>query len=173
MPPKIDSRIIETPIMRGSEPFKPAFYGSFEHTLDPKGRVSLPSSFRTSLSPVDEQSIILTNFITDGFRCLDGFSLSSWRVFEAKLAEKGRFNPAVRQLENFYIARASVCTLDGSGRINIPSYLREYAGIDKDVVFTPSIHGFRLWRKEVWNLVFSQSEEMLLENPALFEGVDS
>lgn len=148
------------------------FYGTHEHTLDQKGRVALPSSFRSALKEEDQGSVVLTNFITDGVRCLDGYSLSQWREFEAKIKEKGRFDPSVRSLESYYIARASVCPCDSNGRINIPTHLREYAGIEKDLVFTSAIHGFRAWRKEVWQLVFSQAEAALLSNPALFAGVD-
>jgi MraZ protein len=151
----------------------PSFYGSYEHVIDAKGRVALPSSFRSLLKPEDDNSVVLTNFITEGVRCLDGFSLSAWREFEHTLRERGRFNPSVRKLETFYFSRAAHCTCDSNGRINIPSHLREYAGIEKDLVFTASLHGFRVWRKEVWNMVFAQAEEMLLEDPSLFEGIDS
>ncbi len=149
-----------------------AFYGTHEHTVDTKGRVALPSTFRSALIEQDQGSIVLTNFITDGVRCLDGFSLTQWKEFEVKIKEKGRFDPSVRTLESYYIARASICACDSNGRINIPNHLREYAGIDRDLVFTSAIHGFRVWRKEVWQLVFAQAESMLLDNPALFAGVD-
>ncbi len=149
-----------------------AFYGTHEHTVDTKGRVALPSTFRSALLSEDQGSIVLTNFITDGVRCLDGFSLTQWKEFELKIKERGRFDPSVRTLESYYIARASICACDSNGRINIPNHLREYAGIDRELVFTSAIHGFRVWRKEVWQLIFSQAESMLLENPALFAGVD-
>ena len=148
------------------------FYGNFEHSIDSKGRVALPSAFREILKQEDKNTIVLTNFITDGARCLDGFSLSSWREFENKIKQKSRFDPGLRQLETFYIARAALCSCDANGRINIPQYLREYAGVEKDLVFTAALHGFRIWRKEVWNLVFQQSEAELLDNPSLFKGVD-
>jgi len=149
-----------------------AFYGTHDHTVDSKGRVALPATFRLALYEQDQGSVVLTNFITDGVRCLDGYSLSQWREFEAKIKEKGRFDPSARTLESYYIARASVCVCDSNGRVNIPTHLREYAGIDRDLVFTSAIHGFRVWRKEVWQLVFSQAESMLLDNPGLFAGVD-
>lgn len=167
---------------QGSEPLNESFdsstvhsvgfYGNYEHSLDSKGRVALPSSFRSLLKPEDNGAVVLTNFITGGARCLDGFSLTSWKSFEAKIKQKSRFDPGLRQFETFYIARAAVCVCDSNGRINIPQYLREYAGVEKDLVFTASLHGFRVWRKEVWNLVFSQSEAELLDNPELFKGVD-
>jgi MraZ protein len=148
------------------------FYGNFEHSIDSKGRVALPSNFRALLKPEDSETIVLTNFITDGARCLDGFSLSAWKEFESKIKQRSRFDPAIRNFETYYIARACLCVWDSNGRINIPQYLRDYAGIEKNLVFTAALHGFRIWRKEVWDLIFSQSESDLLENPELFKGVD-
>ena len=148
------------------------FHGVFYHALDEKGRVSFPADFRRALTERSESSIVLTNFVSDGARCLEGYSLETWRKLEAKLAARSRFDPQVRKLENYYLARAAICPLDGSGRMNVPAHLRSYAGLDKEVAFTSSTHGFRLWDRRVWELVFQEAETALLENPALFLDVD-
>ena len=147
-----------------------AFRGSFEHSLDTKGRVSLPSTFRSIVG--NDDAVVLTNFICDGARCLDGFALRDWEVFEAKLRSQSRFDPQLRKLENFYLARAVDCPVDKSGRINIPNNLRSYAGLDREVIFTSSFHGFRIWDLRVWNLIFSEAESALIDDPSLFTGVD-
>lgn len=149
-----------------------SFRGVFCHAIDDKGRVSLPAEFRKALNKSNQESIVLTNFVSDGARCLEGYSLDSWKRFEAKLAKRSRFDPQVRKVENFYIARSAICQADSSGRIIIPSYLRSYAGIEKEVAFTSSSHGFRVWDRRVWELVFQEAEAALLENPALFVDVD-
>lgn len=149
-----------------------SFRGNFEHTIDDKGRVSLPSDFRRILSNNNESKVVLTNYISDGYRCLEGFALSSWEDFENKLRQKSRFSAKLQKLENFYLSRAAECTVDGNGRILLPQYLRTYAGIEKDVTFTSSIYGFRIWDTRVWNLIFSSAEAALLENPDLFADVD-
>lgn len=148
------------------------FRGVFCHAIDDKGRVSIPAEFRKVLEGTGQNTVVLTNFISDGTRCLDGFSLPAWRKFERKLAERSRFNPQVRKLENFYIARAALCEVDGSGRILIPGYLRSYAGLEKEIAFTSSSHGFRVWDRRVWELVFQEAEAALLEDPSLFSDVD-
>ena len=148
------------------------FKGSFEHLLDDKGRVSLPASFRQVLTQEKINSIVLTNFITDGARCLDGFSLSAWKEFEDRLRSKSRFDPKIRKLENFYFSRATECAVDSAGRINIPNHLRIYAGLEKEVVFTAALHGFRIWDRRVWELIFRESETALLDDPSLFNEVD-
>ena len=150
----------------------PGFRGVFCHALDSKGRVSFPAEFRRGLDGSEHQAVVLTNFISDGARCLEGYSIEDWRAFEKKLASRSRFDPQVRKAENYYLARAAICPLDASGRVNIPAHLRTYAGLEKDVAFTSASHGFRIWDKRVWELVFQEAESALLENPALFLDVD-
>lgn len=146
------------------------FLGVFNHSIDEKGRISFPVEFRTALSG---QSLVLTNYISDGARCLEGFSADSWQKFISGLRAQSRFEPRIRQLENFYLARAHQCTLDTSGRIIIPQHLRTYAGLEREVVFSSSLHGFRLWDQRVWELVFREAEAALLEDPSLFVGLDT
>jgi MraZ protein len=149
-----------------------AFRGVFQHSLDEKGRVSFPAEFRQALQASGDESVVLTNFLSDGARCLEGYSLTSWKRFEQKLRQRSRFDPQVRKLENFYLSRSQVVLLDANGRVNIPPHLRTYAGLERDVVFSSSVHGFRIWDKRVWDLVFQEAEAALLENPALFLDVD-
>lgn len=150
----------------------PAFRGNFSHNLDPKGRISLPSEFRHALNQKNEQAVVLTNYISDGSRCLEGFGLKAWEDFESKLREKSRFSSKLQKLENFYLSRAAECPIDSSGRILIPAYLRTYAGIEREATFTSSIHGFRVWDSRVWTVIFSEAESALINNPDLFADVD-
>lgn len=149
-----------------------SFRGNFNHAIDSKGRISLPSVFRDILADRKENSIVLTNYISDGSRCLEGFGLKNWEDFEARLREKSRFSSKLQKLENFYLSRAATCPIDSSGRILIPPHLRQYAGIDRDVTFTSSIHGFRVWDARVWQNVFAEAEAALFQNPDLFADVD-
>lgn len=149
-----------------------SFRGNFDYSLDEKGRVSVPSQFRSVLSKRNTKLLVITNFICDGARCLEAFTEEDWRKFEQNLSKKSRFDPQLKKLENFYLSRAAECSLDSSGRINIPQNLRTYAGLEKDIVFTASLHGFRIWDQRVWNLIFQEAEAALLENPALFIDVD-
>ena len=149
-----------------------SFRGNCIHTLDDKGRVSLPSEFRRVLGEREQRGVVLTNYISEGSRCVEGFALDAWEDFEDRLREKSRFSSKLQKLENFYLSRASECPLDSNGRILVPNYLRTYAGFERDVVFTASIHGFRMWDKRVWGVIFAASEQALLENPDLFADID-
>ena len=149
-----------------------AFRGNYAHSIDEKGRVSLPAEFRRILTQSNESSIVITNYISDGARCLEGFSLKVWERFESRLREKSRFDSKLQKLENFYLSRAAECPVDGSGRILVPPHLRSYAGLEKDVTFTSSIHGFRIWDSRVWNAIFAAAEEALMSNPDVFSDID-
>jgi MraZ protein len=148
------------------------FRGNFSHTIDEKGRVSLPADFRRILLERDERSVVITNYISEGSRCLEGFGIKAWVAFENKLREKSRFSPKLQKLENFYLSRAAECPIDTAGRILLPQHLRQYASLGREVTFTASIHGFRVWDKRVWEATFAAAEQALLENPELFADVD-
>lgn len=150
----------------------PTFRGNFTHAIDSKGRISLPVEFRSILQIRGELRVVLTNYISEGSRCLEGFGELAWADFEAKLRARSRFDSKLQRLENFYLSRAAECPIDSIGRILIPTHLRTYAGLEKDVTFTSSIHGFRVWDARVWDLIFSEAEAALLENPDLFSEVD-
>jgi MraZ protein len=154
-----------------SPPFV-SFRGNCVHSLDDKGRVSLPVEFRKVLGARSQRSVVLTNYISEGHRCIEGFALDAWEDFERRLRAKSRFSSKLQRLENFYLSRSSECPIDGSGRILLPGYLRTYAGLERDAVFTSSIHGFRVWDKRVWDVIFAASEQALLQNPDLFSDVD-
>ncbi len=149
-----------------------SFRGNFSHSVDEKGRVSLPSEFRKVVSSIGDESVVLTNYISDGARCIEGFAECRWREFEAKLREKSRFGSKLQRLENFYLSRAAECGVDKAGRILIPPHLRQYAGLEREVTFTSSIHGFRIWDSRVWEHIFQETEAALLEDPEIFADVD-
>lgn len=150
----------------------PIFRGCYDHSLDDKGRVSIPSSFRQTLEEKKIRGLVLTNYICDGARCIEAYSEPDWRELENRLAKRSRFDPQVKRLENYYLARAAHCPIDSSGRINIPVHLRSYAGLERDVVFASTIRGFRIWDKRVWELIFREAESALMEDPTIFENVD-
>lgn len=149
-----------------------SFRGNYTHGIDDKGRISIPSEFRRILAEREEESIVLTNYISDGARCIEGFGIKAWTEFEEKLRAKSRFSPKLQKLENFYVSRAAECPLDGSGRILLPQHLRLYAGLEKDATFTSSIHGFRIWDNRVWQTIFEAAESALLSDPEIFSDVD-
>ena len=149
------------------------FRGCFEHTIDDKGRVSIPVTFRKALG-VQDEGLIVTKFIINSFRCLDVYPHAEWESFEQELiTNKPRFDETFSKIESFYLANAQECQVDKQGRILLPPHLREYAGLDKNVMFASSLKKFRIWDKATWDRFNSESEQQFSQNPDMFKGLNA
>ena len=119
------------------------FMGEYSHTIDTKGRLIIPSKFREELGE--------TFVVTKGLDCLFVFSDEEWKAFEIKLKSLPLTNKNARQFARFFVAGATPCELDKQGRILLPATLREFAGLEKDVVLTGMLNRIEIWSKEKWN----------------------
>jgi MraZ protein len=144
------------------------FRGSYEHTLDAKGRLSLPSKFRDELAAKGDTRLMITNFTTMGARCLDVYPMDEWHRLEQKILSRSRFDPEVQSFETYYLGRAHECAVDNQWRIVIPPILRKHADLKRDVVLVSAVEKFRVWDQETWNKVFSDAEEKFTQNPESF-----
>ena len=120
------------------------FMGEYNHTIDTKGRLIIPSKFREQLG----EEFIVTKGL-DG--CLFVFPQDEWQAFEEKLRTLPLTQKGARQFTRFFVAGAASCELDKQGRILVPATLREFAGLEKDVVLTGNINRIEIWSKEKWN----------------------
>ena len=120
------------------------FMGEYSHTIDTKGRLIIPSRFREELG----ETFVVTKGL-DG--CLFVFSDEEWKAFEIKLKSLPLTNKNARQFARFFVAGATPCELDKQGRILLPATLREFAGLEKDVVLTGMLNRIEIWSKEKWN----------------------
>ena len=148
------------------------FRGCFEHTLDDKGRVSIPATFRKALG-VQDDGLIVTKFIINSFHCLDVYPLAEWEALEQELTKKPRFDEIFHKIESFYLANAQECQVDKQGRILLPPHLRAYAGLDKDVMFAAALKKFRIWDKATWDRFNAESEQQFSQNPNMFNGLNA
>ncbi|MEG2310461.1 MAG: division/cell wall cluster transcriptional repressor MraZ [Clostridia bacterium] len=117
--------------------------GEFNHNLDDKGRVSIPSKFREDLGT----SVILTKGLDN---CLFAYSKDEWQIFEAKLKTLPLTNILARNFTRFFYSGATECDIDKQGRINIAQTLREYASLSKDIVIVGVSTRIEIWDKEKW-----------------------
>lgn len=131
------------------------FRGRFEHQIDAKGRLSIPSKFREVLTKKYDETLIVTNF--DG--ALWGYPVPEWQAIEEKVAALPQFKPEVKTLQRFFISAASECPIDGQGRILIPPSLRDYAGLKRDVVLVGITRRIEIWAREKWIGVFGGHEK--------------
>jgi MraZ protein len=131
------------------------FRGRFEHTIDSKGRVSIPAKFRELLAEKYDERLILTNFD----RCLVAYPFEEWRVLEEKVGLLSMVKKEVRAFQRFFISGASECPIDKLGRILIPPTLRAYAQLERNVVFNGMLKKFEVWSKDRWYEEIKRSEE--------------
>lgn len=137
------------------------FTGTFEHALDDKGRLSVPSSFREVLAGSQDEYLVITRFRVEDHPCLQVFPASQWRALLKRLDEQhGRFAAKASQFQRAYVAIATRVTMDSHGRILIPPKLRELARLERDVVTTGGSGFFQVWDQAVWNERMARDERI-------------
>lgn len=117
------------------------FMGEYNHTIDAKGRLIVPSKFRESLG----DTFVVTKGL-DG--CLFVYDNEEWAAFEEKLKSLPITNKEARQFVRFFLAGAAEVEVDKQGRILVPNILREFAQISKDVVLIGVASRIEIWSKE-------------------------
>ena len=120
------------------------FMGEYNHIIDAKGRLIIPARFRELLG---EESILTKGL--DG--CLSIYPMDAWEAFETKLRALPLTNKNARTFTRFFVAGATNCELDRQGRILVPQTLREFAGLEKEVVLTGNLDRIEIWSKEKWS----------------------
>lgn len=119
------------------------FMGEYHHTIDTKGRLIIPSKFREVLG----DDFVVTKGL-DG--CLFVYDNTEWSIFEEKLKALPLVNKESRKFVRFFIAGAACVEVDKQGRVLIPSMLREFAALDKEVVLTGVGGRIEIWNKDRW-----------------------
>ncbi|MCU0663181.1 MAG: division/cell wall cluster transcriptional repressor MraZ [Myxococcota bacterium] len=132
------------------------FRGRFDTTFDSKGRTSLPARFRELLGASDDGRLVLTTALEP---CLVVYPYSGWCEFEKRLAALPSFDPGVKQIKRLYVAGAVECAMDGHGRILVPAVLREYAGLERDAVWTGMVGHMELWDLGRWSEVLKAAKD--------------
>ncbi len=119
------------------------FIGEYQHTLDDKGRVIMPSKFRTGLG--DE--FVITKGLDS---CLFVYPKNEWEAIENKLKELPLTNRDARAFVRFFFSGASESNLDKQGRVLIPGNLREHSKLDKEAIIIGVATRLEIWSKELW-----------------------
>jgi MraZ protein len=138
------------------------FRGRFEHTIDEKGRLSIPSKFRETLSVRGENELILTDFDS----CLTAYPRDEWRELEEKMKKLSMIQKDVRNFLRLFYSSATEAPLDSQGRILIPPQMRERAKLDREVVLLGLLNKIEIWDKKSW-------QEFIANSGGTFEDVAS
>ncbi len=139
------------------------FSGRFDHSIDDKGRVSIPVRFREALQQEGHDRMFITNFPAHNSRCLALYPPSQWDLLIASLKSKPRFDPLVQVFETFILGGAHEVPVDRQGRILIPPKLREYASLEHEVTFSAHRDNFQLWDRQALEKVLKTAEEKINE----------
>lgn len=129
------------------------FKGTYQHTIDPKGRLIIPSKYREMLG----DTFVVTKGL-DG--CLFVYDNTEWEAFETKLQELPLLDKNARIFKRYFLAGACDVELDKQGRALIPASLREAAGIEKDVVLAGVGNRIEIWSKEAWDEIEANEDDM-------------
>jgi MraZ protein len=137
------------------------FKGTYEHTLDAKGRVSVPGRFREMLG-TDRRLIIATN-LDPGCRCLTAFPAQEWQAFVDRLGAQADFDANAIRLNRLVMSSAVECVIDKSGRVLIPPPLREYAGLEREVLWAGVGRKAEIWEKSRFAAEQDRAREQLAD----------
>jgi len=121
-----------------------AFRGTFDYTLDAKNRLTVPAKFRATLS----EGVVLAKGLD---RCVALWAPRDYVAYtQATLAGRNPASAEARQLQRFFSANSVDTELDSAGRVMLPSFLIEHAGLDREVVVTGAGDNLEVWDRAAW-----------------------
>jgi len=132
------------------------FLGEYQHTLDAKGRLSLPAKLRNQMAG----SFVVAKGLEG---CLYVSSSEAYERFLGQLTERGDFGAKHRQVRRFFTAGAHEDELDSAGRITIPAGLREFAGLERDVTVIGNGDRIEIWDTAAWAAYNGETEGRIEE----------
>lgn len=132
------------------------FYGEHEHTIDRKGRIIIPSRFREVMKEHFAERFVVTRGLD---KCLFLFAEDEWRTQEGKFKGLSFTKPEARRFNRFFFSGAAELNCDRQGRVLIPPYLKEYAGIKRDVIVVGVSNRIEIWDKEEWKKFYEQGKD--------------
>ena len=131
------------------------FVGTFEHSLDDKGRVVLPAMFRSHLTK--------HGFVSQFDNCRGVWTEEGFADVAQRLTDKIREGLAPQAAMRAFSANAAEVKPDSQGRILLPQRLREFAGLDREVVVIGAIDRIEIWNAQRWGDLSAGADESLVQ----------
>ena len=126
--------------------------GEYRHSIDAKNRVSLPAKFRKEMG----KKVYITRGLDN---CLSVYTEKSWKVILAKLENLSISKASERGFNRFMLSGATEVDVDSMGRILVPEYLKDFANVEKKVVWTGAGDRAEMWAEGVWDSYLSGKQE--------------
>jgi MraZ protein len=120
------------------------FLGEFSHTIDEKGRLTIPAKFRSDLT----DGLVITRGID---RCLALYPMAEWQQLADRVSDLPVTDRTARAFRRLVFAAASHVVPDGQGRVLIPPRLRDYAQLDGEVIVTGLDNYVEIWNPSLWD----------------------
>ena len=128
------------------------FLGEYEHTVDEKGRITLPARFRDAF----KDGIVLTRGMD---RCLYAYTRDEWRrLVQSQLSALNPLSPDSRRIQRFFFSGASETELDKQGRVTLPPALARHARLKRDVVVAGVYDHLEIWDRSAWRAQLKEIE---------------
>ncbi|MBT8421322.1 MAG: division/cell wall cluster transcriptional repressor MraZ [Gammaproteobacteria bacterium] len=141
------------------------FRGEHSLTLDPKGRLAVPSRYRERIVEYCHGKLVITISLTE--RCLAVYPFPDWQKIEDELRTLPALDRKAQAISHLLIGHATECDLDSHGRILVPPSLREFADLQKQIKVVGQVVKFELWDDGAWmrrrQELLSQVDELLAE----------
>jgi len=119
------------------------FTGEYKYSLDNKGRINIPSKFRSALSKLSNENFVITKGMDS---CIVAYPLEEWQIrVEAGLRELSSTSSKNRKLVRSITRFANTVKLDAQGRIQITPNLKEYANLEKEVIIIGVVNKIEIW----------------------------
>ncbi|MBI1847466.1 MAG: division/cell wall cluster transcriptional repressor MraZ [Candidatus Rokubacteria bacterium] len=145
------------------------FRGRYPHSIDPKGRVSVPAKFRDALARDYEGSLDL--IVVPNDRALEVHPLREWEAIETKVRQSASlFDEMIRRTQRLYLSRAREVALDEAGRVLLSPEVRQDAMLVKDVLIIGEGTHFEIWDRQKFD-EYERGEKHTL--PTVFEKLAS
>jgi len=128
------------------------FTGRHSHTIDKKGRVSIPSKFREVLLAKYDNTLVITSYI----KCLYAYPSAEWKKLSKKFEQLKQFEKPNQDFLRFFVSPAETCSIDKQGRILIPPTLRDSAGLERKVTFVGVTNRIEIWNSKTWEEEFKR-----------------
>ncbi len=128
------------------------FIGEYQHTVDDKGRLAVPTKFRSDL----RGGVVVTRGLD---RCLFLYTRKAWAELAERIAKLPLARANTRAFARLMLAGAMDVEVDSQGRVLLPDYLRAYAGFKRSIVIAGLYNRLELWDEARWNTYKKATEK--------------
>lgn len=132
------------------------FYGEYIHNLDKKNRIILPARFRDAITEKGVEKLYITRGLDE---CLFVFTEDEWKAQESKYKALEFTKGEVRKFNRMFFAGAVECAPDKQWRLLIPEYLKEHAGLSKNIIIIGVSNRIEIWDKKKWDDFYKTTKE--------------